>query len=213
MVCGSLHTSGLAEMNYDIMPVFAEPLCITNIEEEFCKPLRKLKGMAQENTENKNFNVLDKLPKVKNKLIKVFSDYINLHILNTPEQRWQITTSWITENTNGSQMFRHNHLNSYYSSVFYFDEVAEEHPPLILENSLRSSGFWVSPKAPNIYSGDDFMAPMHKGCIIFFPSYIFHYHHPFVFNKIPRKSLACNYIPIGRYGDYDSSLDTRRIHG
>ena len=204
-------------MNYKIIPAFAEPLCVTKLDEEFCKPLKKLKGMQQnipENDENRiNFNILDKVPKVKNKLIKVFSDYINQHILNTPDQKWTITASWITENSNGYQMNRHNHRNSYYSSVFYFDEVADEHPPLILENPLHKTGLFVEAQVPNVYSGDNFAAPITEGTILFFPSHIFHFHPSFVFNKVPRKSLACNYIPIGKYGRYDSSLDTRKLHG
>ena len=199
--------------SYEIVPAFAEPICITQLDEEFCKPLRKFQGMDQVNPQNTDFNILNKVPKVKNKLIKVFSDYINLHILNTPEQEWTITTSWITENSNGDEMERHNHRNSYYSSVLYFDEVDNEHPPLVFENPFPRFGLHVKPKVPNNYTGDDFCAPIAKGTLLFFPSYIFHYHPSFVFNKVPRKSLACNYIPIGTYGHYDSTLDTRKIHG
>lgn len=201
-------------MNYNIIPAFAEPLCFTKLDEEFCNPLKKLKGMKQgANYNPEDFNILDKAPRVRDKLIKVFSDYINKHILHTPEQEWTITSSWITENTNGSQMGRHHHRNSYYSSVFYFDEVAAEHPPLILENPFGKSGFFVHPNNPNVYCGGDFFCPMAEGTILFFPSHIFHYHQSFMVNKIPRKSLACNYIPIGKYGNCDSTLDTRRIHG
>lgn len=198
-------------MKYEIIPAFAVPVGVAHLSKRFCDPLKELAGIRR--GEPLIYDQVDKIPELKKELIKVFSDYINQHILGTPEQEYTITTSWVTENSDGDQMIRHHHRNSYYSSVFYFDKVTQEHTPLILENPLERCGFYVEPKVHNVFSGSDFFAPMAEGTIIFFPSYIFHFHHPFMFNKIPRKSLACNYIPIGHYGEFDSSLDTRKIHG
>ena len=111
-------------------------------------------------------------------------------------------------------MERHCHVNSYYSSVLYYDKVVKEHPPLILEPPYASppNGFFVKPNVINDYSYADQVFPIEEGLLLFFPSQLYHYHDPFI-SKVPRKSLACNYIPINKFGNHDSTLDTRRIHG
>ena len=201
-------------MKYQILPVFSTPIGITKVSQEFCEPLKKLKGMNQgEQTDNSNFYVLDRLPDMNKKLIKLFSDYINLNILHTPAQQYTITTSWITENANGDDMERHKHVNSYYSSVFYFDKVSKEHPPLCLESLNPDDGFWLEPRRMTEYNTRTIELPIEEGLIIYFPSYLYHFHPGWEPTEVPRKSLACNYIPINQFGRFDSTLDTRRIHG
>ena len=203
-------------MNYQVRPVFATPIGVTKVSQQLCEPLKQFKGMEQgiEEGEERDFYVLDKLPDLKKKLTKVFSDYVNLKILHTPSQEYTITTSWLTENRTGYAMERHCHANSYYSSVLYYDKVVKEHPPLILEppNNSQPRGFFVPPNVINAYSYADQAFPIEEGLLLFFPSHLFHYHDPFT-SKVPRKSLACNYIPINKFGNNDSTLDTRRIHG
>ena len=202
-------------MNTQIVPTFAVPIALAELEEKIYKPLKKLKGMEQgdQSHENDDFNILDKVPDTKNKLIKIFTDYINENINYTPDQEYTMTSSWITENNTGAPMTRHNHKNSYYSSVLYFDKVADSHASLQFENPLDRSGFYIESLRPNIFSANQLDVPIKKGLIIFFPSYLFHFHGPFQPNGITRRSLACNYIPINKYGPNDSSLDTRTIHG
>ena len=202
-------------MNYQIKPAFATPIGVTKVSQELCEPLKQFKGMEQgiSEEEERDFYVLDKLPDLKKQLTKVFSDYINLKILHTPNQEYTITTSWITENRSGAPMERHCHVNSYYSSVLYYDKVVKEHPPLILEPpNHQPRGFFVPPNVVNAYNYADLSFPIDEGLLLFFPSHIYHYHDSFI-SKVPRKSLACNYIPINKFGKYDSTLDTRMIHG
>ena len=203
-------------MNYQIISAFPTPIGITKVSQEFCEPLKKLKGQYQgEQTEDSDFFVLDKLPDLKKKLIKLFSNYINLKILHTPNQEYTITTSWLTENTTGDPMLTHCHVNSYYSSIFYFDKVSKEHPPLSLGNPRARSeeGFWVKPLRITEFNCRSIEAPIEEGLIIFFPSYLYHSYPRYEPTDVIRKSLACNYIPINQFGKYDSTLDTRRIHG
>ena len=200
-------------MNYQIIPAFSTPIGITKLSQEFCEPLKKLKGMEQSRVESNDFFVLDKLPNLKKKLIKLFSNYINLKILHTPAQQYTITTSWITVNKTGEPMDRHKHVNSYYSSVFYFDKVSKEHPPLSLESERSENGFYVQPLRINEFNCSSYQAPIEEGTIIFCPSHLYHYHPRYEPTDVIRKSLACNYIPIGMFGQFDSTLDTRQIHG
>ena len=201
-------------MNIEVLPAFTIPIGVAKLGPEFCEPLKKFKGIEQFGVnEESDFYVLDKIPDLKRKLIKLFSAYINLKILHTPNQEYTITTSWITENKTGNPMGSHNHCNSYYSSVFYFDKVSKEHPALVLENPKLSEGFRVEPLRTTPLNSKAYQAPLEEGIIIFFPSYLHHSHGGYEPTEVIRKSLACNYIPIGMYGEGDSTLDTRRIHG
>ena len=110
-------------------------------------------------------------------------------------------------------MERHKHVNSYYSSVFYFDKVSKEHPSLKFDNPRMPEGFFVEPLRTTLSNCRSFAAPLEEGLIIFFPSYLYHHHKGYEPTEVIRKSLACNYIPIGMYGEGDSTLDTRTIHG
>lgn len=201
-------------MNYQIFPAFAVPIGTAKLDKDCCEPLKKLESVPQSATKDHEvlYDQLSKEPEVKKVILDVFTEYIN-GVNGTPEQEYKITTSWITENNDGSEMTRHRHFNSYYSSVFYFDEVADEHPPLVFDNPLDKGGFFTNPQRLTTYTNTFFDAPIMEGLILFFPSYIYHHHRPFEFKKVPRKSLACNYIPIGKIGQFDSSLDTRTLHG
>ena len=55
-------------MNYQIIPAFATPIGITKLSQEFCEPLKKLKGMEQSGHAANDFFVLDKLPNLKKKI-------------------------------------------------------------------------------------------------------------------------------------------------
>tara|TARA_B100000123_G_scaffold175213_1_gene130116 strand:+ start:208 stop:834 length:627 start_codon:yes stop_codon:yes gene_type:complete len=203
---------------FDVIPAFAVPVGITKIDKQFCEPLKDLVPINADMTaipeeeQTLIYDQLDKVPEVRDEILKVFTGFINQIILRR-RQDWAITSSWITENTNGVRMERHQHLNSYYSAVLYFSEVDKEHAPLKFESPLVRSGFWVEEGMPNFYTGADFTAPMEEGTILFFPSYLFHFHAPYKATEIPRKSLACNFIPVGKYGHFDSTLDTRKLHG
>ena len=167
-------------MNYQIISAFATPIGVAKLSQELCEPLKQFKGMEQiineREKDERDYYVLDKLPDLKKQLIKVFSDYINLKILHTPNQEYTMTTSWITENRKGDPMERHCHVNSYYSSVLYYDKVVKEHPPLIFEPPYRPSGFFVLPNVENVYSHADSSFPIGEGLILFFPSSLYHYH-------------------------------------
>ena len=69
MVCCALHTGGLAQMNIEILPAFTIPIGVVKLGPEFCEPLKKYKGIEQF-----DFYVLDKIPDLKRKLIKLFLD-------------------------------------------------------------------------------------------------------------------------------------------
>ena len=200
-------------------PMFSIPLGTTFISQSICDKIKPLKGITL-NTITQNtayddaFDVLKNHPEIKQELTNTFVKWVNEALrLNT---EWVITSSWITENYTGEAMTRHSHKNCYYSSVLYFDKIEENHPRLMFENPIYIFNTLIPQNFEtlgNQYNASEFCAPIEERRILFFPSYLFHMHPKFK-ASIPRRSLACNFFPIGKYGHHDSTLDTNWLrHG
>ena len=190
--------------------MFAVPLGTTVVSQELCDKIKPLNGIVQgADTKDYDFNVLKDSPEIKKELTDVFTIWVN-DILNV-QSCWTMTTSWITQNFTGKEMNRHNHLNSSWSAVLYFDKVDEQHAPLCFENPLlpfTTIGPFDYSTQKNLFNCEDYTVPPEERRIIFFPSYLVHKHREYIPTGIPRKSLACNFFPIGKYGIHDSTLDT-----
>ena len=195
-------------------PMFSIPLGVVQIPIDICdalKPLAKKYGLVWNKTKptKEYFVVLNEQEKIKKELESIFSDWVQY--IEGIEQPWTITTSWITDNQNGAAMDRHNHRNSVYSGVLYFDDIDDNHKGLTFENpisQLFNRHLLVDYNyEKNVYNSPEYLAPMQKGLMIFFPSYLFHSHGPFK-SKLSRKSLACNFMPTGFMGHADSTIDT-----
>ena len=193
------------------IPMFSIPLGTTLISQSICDKIKPLKGITQDTAYDDAFNVLKNHPEIKQELTNTFVKWVNEALrLNT---EWVIISSWITENHTGVEMSRHSHKNSAYSGVLYFDKVEDNHSHLFFENpiyifnTLNPQNF----ETPcNQYNANEFCAPIEERRMLFFPSYLFHSHPKFK-ASIPRRSLACNFFPIGKYGVHDSTLDTNLL--
>ena len=121
-------------------------------------------------------------------------------------QDWKITSSWLTSNSEGDLMYRHNHKNCMYSGILYPFTYSEEHPSLIIENPIHElSSFTMQTKKPNVFFSDYIgRHPIPRGHLLFFPSYLYHYHLPFKKTDTPRKSIAFNFFPNEDFGINDS---------
>tara|TARA_B100001029_G_scaffold2153_1_gene1529 strand:- start:472 stop:1080 length:609 start_codon:yes stop_codon:yes gene_type:complete len=190
--------------------IFGIPLGFTKIPLKICDELKSLQG-SEQIAPDCNFDVLVDKPNLKKDLANIFSLWITNIIGN--KQKWVMTTNWITENTKGLPMKQHSHKNCSYSAVLYFDKISKDHPPLMICNPLKyiwGSLFVETNVAPNVFTSCEYPAPCGEGIMIFFPSYLEHYHSPFK-SKQNRRSFACNFFPIGKYGLYDSTLDTNLL--
>ena len=123
-------------------------------------------------------------------------------------QDWRITSSWLTSNSKGESMYRHNHKNCVYSGVLYPFKYHEEHPALIIENPIiNHSSFIMNNAKPNVFFSDYIgRKPIPTGHMIFFPSYLYHYHPPFKQTDMTRKSVAFNLFPNETFGVNDSKF-------
>ena len=155
-----------------------------------------------------NNRILENYPILKNLLLNKFYKFIKESNLNY-NNKFFITTSWITKLEKGSIDRLHYHKNSFYSGVYYFeDEYDFDCGNLCLYNPLiQLSDFDLNPPNYNDYNCSSFEIYPSPRRLILFPSYIQHQIQKNIGNKI-RHSLAFNIIPIGFYGNGDSSYDT-----
>ena len=162
-------------------------------------------GRLQEETQTKEnpFLILNKYKYSKKVLTNYFNKFIK-EVFNY-ECQFKITTSWMTKLGVGETIHPHNHLNSMWSAVFYFDEYTEDSCPLQFRNPIGESfPLAIGKSKYNTMTKDCAIKPEHN-LLIFFPSWIFHYSQP---NKEKeRKSLAFNFMPKGLIGIADSSYD------
>lgn len=192
---------------------FCIPIGLAEIPQEICDDLKQYEGMTQDLgkiDQNKiNFNLLDKNLPLKQALTDIFATWIN-SLLGYPH-KWMMTTSWITENTTGTEMKLHNHRNCLYSAVLYFDKCATDHASLYFVSPIQdqlSKEFFVESKEDNPFTAEVYKAPYKERQMLFFPSYVKHL-HPSFNSSITRKSFACNFFPVGNFSsNCDSSFNT-----
>jgi uncharacterized protein (TIGR02466 family) len=157
---------------------------------------------------SKDRRILEKYPILKKILLNKFYEFIKTSNLEY-NNRFEISTSWLTKSENKQRSNMHNHKNSFYSGVYYYGDKYESncgnlqiHNPL-----LPLSDFLIEPESRNDFNVQIFEIYPQPRLLVFFPSYIEHQFLP-NYSDIPRYSLAFNVVPIGLYGCVDSSYDT-----
>ena len=194
----------------NILTVFSSPI-VTTIIEKNTNDLKKETIFAtndyQEYEDKSNFRVLEKYPNVKKILLEEYKKFAREKLHYTEE--FNISTSWITQIETGGLCQKHCHKNSFYSGVYYFDEYEkDEGGKLEFESPLKNfSDFFLLPKEWNLLNSTMLEITPVKNLLILFPSYLNHRVLPY-YGKTVRKSLAFNIVPVGGYGQGDSTYDT-----
>lgn len=170
---------------------------------------KNLEFASTSNYDNSNsfattsITVLDKLPKLKNKILNEFYFFKN-KFLRWEETNFDFTTSWFTKTLrNGSSQF-HTHKNCLYSGILYFDSYDSGN--LVFENNQPNSIKINPPTEYNIYNFESFFIQPQQNLLVFFPSSIRHKVDFYTGTK-PRYSLAFNLHPVGEIGVGDSSIN------
>ena len=193
---------------------FGVPVGSTQLPSEILHKLETFPSFNQSenvNYENSSemYNVLGYNVKLKNSITEIFTVWVN-NLSGVDTQKWIMTTNWITENPEGYPMNYHRHSNCMYSAIIYFSDVAEEHPQLKLINPLAPSlmtHLEVKKESANLFNATHYICPYEKGTMLMFPSYLMHGHEGFK-SDVNRKSFACNFFPVGKFGQGDSTVDT-----
>ena len=157
-----------------------------------------------------DMRVLEKMTSSKKYLTNICNDLFQ-NTLKYPCE-FKITTSWFTRAKKDVESEYHNHRNCFYSGVLYFGKYEEDTVGQIefISPIQNYYNYDITPTEWNIFNARSWSITPQHGLVIFFPSFLFHKikrHN----SKNIRRSLAFNIIPVGQYGDYDSSFNAEWI--
>ena len=157
-------------------------------------------------SQSKDLRVLEKYSKTRKILLDYFKKFSD-EVLEY-DNDYDITTSWFTKSSEGQFSTFHNHKNSFWSGVYYYGDYDDNSSNIEFSSPLAIyQQYELNVRNPNaVNSILSYIKPSSKRLILF-PSYLAHRigEHR---SKITRHSLAFNIVPIGKYGEYDSSYDT-----
>lgn len=211
--------------HFNITPLFASPLAIVEVQEnlnelegcDFFDIVKKQDFFLSKNEENPNnknyssgtYKLLDRFPKIKTLFLDYFYSFKNT-VLKYEDTDFSITTSWGTKTKKNSSCALHNHTNSFFSGVYYFDDYSGEESGGLqfVDMNIKPSQFLVESSEFNVFNSPSWTIKPEKNTIVFFPSYLY---HKIALHKsdIDRYSIAFNLIPTGRCGKYDSAMNIK----
>ena len=187
-----------------IIQAFPSPVIVDFIEKRVDQldiPNQKfvrVKNQVQGQYTTLNQRILKDYPRVEKIFLEAFKK-VPLEYKND----FRITTSWCTRMEKGLYSQYHNHKNTFWSGVFYPEESDGN---IEFKNPCMSlTSFLVIPEEYNGYNSNGMYVTPRKNMVVFFPSYLEHRvcaHN----SEEPRHSLAFNMVPVGDYGDGDSSI-------
>ena len=158
----------------------------------------------------RNKRLLEQYPRIRDILLDKFK-YIARTELGYKERDYLITTSWLTLNPPGGSAQLHCHRNSFWSAVYYYhDNYDDDSGEISFENPLEDKWDFFFDQ-PDIETSNEFNAGSwrfkpQKKKLILFPSYLRHSVCLNESNDI-RYSLAFNIVPLGVWGNVDSTYD------
>ena len=157
---------------------------------------------------SKSFNVLSQCRNIENIILNCFYQYAQESLkLDT---KFKISTSWYTKIKKGCSCQYHHHKNCFYSGVLYFGHYKREDDGYLcfLTPLDKLSDYFIKPVKENLLNTGISLIPPENGKLIFFPSYLSHRVGQYNGDN-PRYSLAFNIVPVGKYGEGDSSMEIR----
>ena len=203
-------------MQYKIAPLFSSPVIQVIIQED-TDELKQNKDFGYNNNQQEmkdytesNGRILERYVKSKTILLNTFK-IVAEQVLKYSPREYQITTSWATIIRKGESSQSHNHHNSFWSGVYYYgNDYPEGCAPIGFKNpNTNMSSFALFGRDLqefNEYNAKTCeFAPQSK-LLLLFPSYLEHriltHNHDSI-----RYSLAFNIVPLGSWGEGDSSYN------
>ena len=213
---------------FEVTPLFSSPLSTIQVEEDlnelqkcdFFDLIKKENFSYFENFQDykgKYFGItdtkqlLDKFPEIKQLFLSYFYSLKN-NVLKYNEVDFCITTSWGIRVVKDSCGVVHNHRNSFYSGIYYFDDYSNEESAGIsfIDFNIKPNLFMIQTSDFNILNTDSWTIKPQKNTLLFFPSYLYHridLHK----SDIDRYSIAFNIMPTGVVGHQDSTYNYSSI--
>ena len=199
---------------FEIFPLFASPLAVIKVQENFSN-LKKIitdyefiptaSVGAHNSYRTKNLNILDSFLPEKNIIFEYFNAYKN-DFLKIKTTNFKITSSWVTKTKEKGFSQFHNHKNSVYSGVFYFDDVSGGNLQFESYGLFPQQILLNAPSEWEVFNSTCWELYPEKNMLLFFPSYL--YHRITTNNSFDdRYSLAFNLFPENCFGIGDSSIN------
>ena len=206
-------------MNYTHLELFPTPLIIMQVDEDTddLKSCHKYRYNSQDvHTQQikkeDGKRILEKYPKIRDMLLDKFKFIAREH-MQYLDKDYIITTSWLTNTTKGTSSATHNHRNSFWSGVYYYQN---DYPlgtaPISFYNpnqEITSFNFTEDDiESYNLRNTYTFSVKPESKTLLLFPSYLYHQimEHNINTNRL---SLAFNIVPNCEFGTGDSSFDPR----
>jgi uncharacterized protein (TIGR02466 family) len=170
-------------MDYQLSNLFPAPLYIAKFEDEFTvdelnfisRPdlYEYSKNFLNKNKGSDSLNILNfqELHRIK-KFIQEHLDNFRKNVMCIENTLFP-TISWLNKNPNNTDHFRHFHVNSIVSGVFY---MTDDPAPIEFfnETNLMYNPLKFYPNKINEYNSTRFETRVQKKHLIIFPSYIDH---------------------------------------
>ena len=215
-------------MEFNIIPLFPSSVVMVNVEEDTSE-LDEARDIPLASSANdpsagssgnigdpyywgtgSNVRVLERYPKTKKILLDKFASVAE-EALGFKKREWAITTSWLTTSHRGEGSSLHCHKNAFWSCVYYYQQEYPEGSGGILfdnPNTVAMDFYFQNSDLKHINPTNSLACTFRPepNLMLCFPSYLQHQvltHN----NDKPRKSLAFNVVPVGPYGEHDSSYD------
>ena len=194
------------------LPLFSVPVIIDHLDINSSKLREEKCYVTNESGEDRPFDhyrILEKYPKIKNALLDRFKN-IAKNVLYHNKNNFIITTSWLTKTVKDEISQSHPHKNSFFSGIYYYYGNYNKNTAGLEFNNphLQLADYYLVPEEYTMMNCDTWKIQPQHDMVVFFPSYL---NHRILIHKDddPRYSLAFNIVPIGQYGDRDSSSNTR----
>lgn len=202
----------MTEPETTVLPLFPSVVAqyFTDIEENFLHSVtgkttfRKI-AAEKDMYMSAHVNVLDYYPEEKQFLLSKF-DHFKTEILRYPNQKFDVSSSWVTKTIKSKNNHFHVHKNSMYSGVLYLSGDKNSDMTIVFDGThLRPCSFDLgSPQHHTLLNSKQYEIKINPGHLLFFPSYLLH-SIGFYNGATPRYSLAFNLCPVGLTGTADSS--------
>lgn len=205
-------------MSYDVFPIFSSVVGTTKVKHDLTDFKKIIQNLDYHSTESegsynsyvsKDMFLLDSYMDVKDILLQEFNSFKNA-VLRLETTQFDITTSWATKTLKEGYCQFHNHKNSFYSAVLYFEK--SQHGSLTFNDvGINNSSFEVNePVEYNIFNYRTFNVWPDNNLIVFFPSNMYHKINPHQ-DSFDRYSIAFNLIPVGEIGQGDSKMKIQKM--
>jgi uncharacterized protein (TIGR02466 family) len=199
---------------FSVFPLFPTTIGALVIEEDLSN-LEQIKNVKYRSSNSisstncfasEDLRILSKFQNEKDIIMSYFNTFKN-DVLRFESTDVEMTTSWATKlTTNASSQF-HAHKNSYYSGVVYLEKPENGGEIEFESTGLNPSSFKLnSPAEYNLFNFESFDIQPQRNLVVFFPSYLRHRIKHYT-GRNPRYSIAFNIVPVGNYGENDSSVN------